>query len=203
MQIKLLEGPMGLDSALVGLGLNYYLTSPCESIEDFYSEDGLKERISKVACRLASRGNGENKWLRAVYYSWLVEAPRFLWAEIDTYKISTVAQSESTMRLSSIAKGWHFSDDDFEGGYMDSFVLSKLNILLDTFRANPKDTDLLLKLKSALPESFLQRRVWSCSLAVMQNVWRQRRAHRLPMWHTVCDAFVEATPEWLREAVYG
>ena len=85
---------------------------------------------------------------------------------------------------------------------MNSFVLSKLNILLDTFRVNPKDTDLLLKLKFALPESFLQRRVWSCSLAVMQNVWKQRHNHRLPQWHTVCDAFVEATPSWLREAVY-
>jgi hypothetical protein len=118
-----------------------------------------------------------------------------------TYGVGTVAQSESTMRI--LAMGRSFEPADFEGHEVDSFVLSKLNILLDTLRANPKATDLLVKLKSALPESFLQRRVWSCSLAVMQNVHRQRRNHRLPMWHTVCDAFVEATPEWLREAVYG
>jgi len=198
MEIKLLEGPMGLDSALAGLGLNYYLTSSYERWQDVPTEE--QERIKRVACRLAPKGNGENKFLRAIHYSWLIRAPRFWWQEMDTYKVGTVTQSESTMRV--LAMGRSFEPRDFEGD-IDPWVLQKLNILLDCLRANPKATDLLLQIKGRLPESFLQRRVWSCSLAVMQNVHRQRRNHRLPMWHTVCDAFVEATPDWLREAVYN
>jgi len=198
MEIKLLEGPMGLEASLLGLGLNFFLTSGCERWQDVPTEE--QGRIERVACVLAPKGNGENKFLRAIHYAWSIRAPRYWWQEMATYGVGTVTQSESTMRI--LAMGRSFQPSDFEGREVDSFVLSKLNILLDTLRANPKATDLLVKLKSALPESFLQRRVWSCSLAVMQNVWRQRRNHRLPMWHTVCDAFVEATPEWLREAVY-
>ena len=199
MEIKLLEGPMGLESSLLGLGLNFFLTSGYQRWADVPAEE--QKRIKRVACNLASKGGSEGKWMRSVYYSWSIHAPRFWWCEMDTYKVGTVAQSESTMRI--LAMGRSFEPADFECNEVDSFVLSKLNILLDTLRANPKDSDLLLKLKSALPESFLQRRVWSCNLAVMQNVWKQRKAHRLPMWHQVCEAFEMATPEWLREAVYG
>lgn len=198
MEIKLLEGPMGLDSALMGLGLNFFLTSGNEHWADVPAEE--QERIKRVACNLAPKGGSEAKWLRSVYYTWSIRAPRFWWTEMDTYKIGTVAQSESTMRV--LAMGRSFEPADFEGHEVDSFVMAKLNVLLDTLRANPKATDLLVKLKSALPESFLQRRIWSASLAVMQNVWRQRKAHRLPMWHEVCRAFEEACPEWLRGSVF-
>ena len=188
---------MGLESALLGIGLNFFLTSGYERWQDVPYEE--QERIKRVACKLAAKGNGENKWLRAVYYTWSIKAPRFLWAEMDTYKVGTVAQSESTMRV--LAMGRSFQPSDFEGE-VDSWVMAKLNILLDCLRTHPKDTHYLMELKNRLPESFLQRRVWSCSLAVMQNVWRQRRNHRLELWHTVCDAFVEATPSWLR-TMYG
>lgn len=197
MKIELLEGPMGMDASLMGLGLNYFLTSSYERWKDVPAEE--QERIKKVACKLATKGGSEGKWMRAVYYTWSVKAPRFWWAEMDTYKVGTVAQSESTMRVLSMGRS--FQPSDFEGE-IDGFVLAKLNILLDCLRNHPKGTHYLLELKGRLPESFLQRRVWSCSLAVMQNVYRQRKAHRLPMWHTVCDAFVEATPEWLRGSVF-
>ena len=197
MEIKLLEGPMGLDSALAGLGLNYYLTSGYESWADVPAEE--QDRIKRVACTLASKGNGENKFLRAIHYAWSIRAPRYWFQELATYGVGTVTQSESTMRI--LAMGRSFQPKDFEGE-IDGFVLAKLNILLDCLRTHPKDTHYLMELKNRLPESFLQRRIWSCSLAVMQNVHRQRRNHRLPQWHTVCEAFVEATPSWLREAVY-
>jgi len=198
MEIKLLEGPMGIDSSLLGLGLNFFLTSGYERWADVPAEE--QERIKKVACRLAPKGNGENKFLRAIHYSWLIRAPRYWFQELATYGVGTVTQSESTMRI--LAMGRSFQPSDFEGE-VDSWVMAKLNILLDCLRNHPKDTHYLMELKQRLPESFLQRRVWSCSLAVMQNVYRQRRDHRLPLWHTVCDAFVEATPIWLREAVYN
>jgi hypothetical protein len=197
MEIKLLEGPMGLDSALMGLGLNFFLTSGYSCWADVPAEE--HERIRKVACRLAPKGNGENKFLRAIHYSWLIRAPRYWFQELATYGVGTVTQSESTMRI--LAMGRSFEPRDFEGE-VDPWVLAKLNILLDCLRANPKATDLLLQIKGRLPESFLQRRVWSCSLAVMQNVAMQRRQHRLPLWHDVCRAFAEATPSWLRESVY-
>ena len=198
MQIRLLEGPMGLDSALMGLGLNFFLTSGYDRWADIPAEE--QERIKRVACNLAPKGGSEGKWMRSVYYTWSIRAPRFWWSEMDTYKIGTVAQSESTMRIASMRRRFEYFD--FESKSTDNLTLVHLNTLLDLYRDNPKDTELLVDIKSALPESFLQRRVWSCNLAVMQNVWRQRKGHRLPMWKPVCEAFVEACPEWLRDAVF-
>lgn len=194
MEISLLEGPMGLDSALFGLGLNYMLTSSCRTWADVPAD--VQERIRKATCRLAPRGNGENKFLRAVHYAWSIRAPRFWWQEMATYGVGTVTQSESTMRIASL--GRMFQPGDFEDGALPG----ELNMLLAEYRRT-KDAAVLLALKMRLPESFLQRRVWSASLAVMQNVWRQRRNHRLELWHRVCDAFVEAAPEWLRDAVFA
>ena len=197
MEIVLLEGPMGLDSSLLGIGLNFFLTSGYKNWSEVPEEE--QNRIRKVACKLATKGGSEGKWMRSTYFSWSIRAPRYWWQEMATYGVGTVTQSESTMRI--LAMGRSFEPSDFEGE-VDGWTLSKLNILLDCLRASPQATDLLLQIKGRLPESFLQRRVWSCSLAVMQNVWRQRRNHRLPMWHTACGAFMEACPEWLRGGVF-
>lgn len=197
MEINLLEGPMGMDSALLGLGLNYFITSEAKTWDDVPPAE--KNRIKGVAAKLACRGGGEDKWIRAVYYSWSIRAPRFFFQELDTYKIGTVAQSESSMRIASLGRS--LEQKDFEGE-VPPYVLGRLNGLVEWYKMT-KNQDAFLKFKSALPEGFLQRRIWSCSLAVMKNVWGQRRRHRLPMWHTVCDAFVEATPSWLRDAIYG
>ena len=98
MEIKLLEGPMGLDSALMGLGLNFFLTSGYERWVDVPAEE--QERIKKVACRLAPKGGSEAKWTRAVYYTWSIRAPRFWWQEMDTYRVGTDRlSSESTMHI--------------------------------------------------------------------------------------------------------
>ena len=59
------------------------------------------------------------------------------------------------------------------------------------------DPKLFFELKNALPGGFLQRRIWTLNLANMKNIHRQRKNHRLPQWHAVCDAFVEATPDFL------
>ena len=199
MQIKLLAGPMGMEEALFGIGLCYNLTSPYERWEDVPEE--MQERLKKVGAKLATKGAGEDKWLRMCSYIWDVTAPRFWWIEADTFKVSTVAQSQSTMRVLSMGRS--FEPSDFENKAVDNWTLARLNILLDCLRANPKDTDLLLQIKSTLPESFLQRRVWSMNLAVMKNIWAQRHQHRLPQWHQVCDAFVEATPDFLRGMYHG
>ena len=194
MEIKLLAGPLGMNEAIFGIGLCYNLTSPYERWEDVPEE--TQERLKKVAAKLARMGAGEDKWLRMCSFIWDVTAPRFWWVEADTFKVSTVAQSQSTMRLLSMGRS--FEPADFEDREVDGWTLSKLNILLDCLRANPKATDLLLQIKQKLPEGFLQRRVWHMNLAVMKNIWAQRHQHRLPQWRTFCDAVVEATPDFLR-----
>ena len=191
MEIKMLCSA-GLSEALFGIGLSFGLTSgePCWGA----LTDGMQERLKEIASRLCEKGAGEDKFLRQVQYWFDVRAPRYWWCEADTYKVGTTAQSESTMHRIT---GRPLTQEDFEEP-VDFRVLMNLNGLIEQFNATKGDRKIFLKLKNALPEGYLQRRIWSVNLANMKNIYAQRVKHRLPQWHEVCKAFVKATPEFLR-----
>lgn len=183
----------GLQEALFGIGLSYGITSDVEDVA-FLPYD-KSERLKEIASKLCKAGAGEDKFLRQAVCWWDVRAPRYWWAEADTFKVGTVAQSESTMHTIMRRP---LSQDDFEEPVAEC-VLEELNHYIDVL-AKSKETDrgMFLTLKNALPEGFLQRRIWTLNLANMKNIYRQRINHRLPQWHTVCYAFRDATPEFLR-----
>lgn len=190
MKIELMH-TQGIEPALMGVGLSYGLTSEYSYLR-FVPEE-TKNRLVQIAGNLAKKGGGEDKFLRQIIYWWDVKAPRFWWCEADTYKVATVAQSESTMHTIMHRE---LTQDDFEYE-IPPFELGHLNGLIEGYRLT-KNEEAFLKLKNLLPEGFLQRRIWMLSLANMKNIYHQRRNHRLPQWKQICEAFVEATPMWLR-----
>ena len=162
----------GYRPALFGLGFSYGLTS-----DYYFFETGWREqiyaRLCRVSQRCAQRGNGEEKFLRMIQIWADVTAPRFWWAEFDTYKVGTVSLSESTMH--TLGKR-PLEQEDFEGRL--PFVLLAL---LNARTCTPGYT--IEAKKELLPESFLQRRIVNFNYAVFANMIRQRRNHRLPQWH--------------------
>ena len=190
MEIRLMRAE-GLSEALFGIGLSYGITS------DYVCWDAVPfdkvERLKKTASVLCRKGGGEDKFLRQIMFWWDVTAPRYWWAEADTYKVATTAQSESTMH--TIMKR-PLEERDFEYSVPGS-VRNSLNRMYLEY-SETKDERVFFELKNVLPEGFLQRRIWTLNLATMKNIYRQRKNHRLPQWRQVCEAFVEATPEFLR-----
>lgn len=191
MEIKMLCSA-GLAEALFGIGLSFGLTSgePCWGA----LTDGMQERLKEIASRLCRKGGGEDKFLRQIAFWWDVTAPRYWWCEADTYKVATAAQSESTMHRIT---GRPLDQKDFEEP-VDFRVLMNLNGFIEKFNESKGDQKIFLKLKNALPEGYLQRRIWTLNLANMKNIYAQRKHHRLLQWQRVCEAFVEATPKFLR-----
>ena len=189
MEIRLMRME-GLPEALFGIGLSYGLTSEYEGWDDVPFDKRMK--LQEIASRLCKAGAGDDKFLRQIMFWWDVRAPRYWWAEADTYKVATTAQSESTMH--PVMKR-PLEERDFEYSVSGS-VRNSLNRMFLEY-SETKDERVFLELKNALPEGFLQRRIWTLSLANMKNIHRQRKNHRLPQWHAVCDAFVEATPDFL------
>ena len=181
----------GVSQSLLGLGLSYGFTSIYDKWEDV--PEGEQTRITIIAQRLAGNGGGEDKFLRMVQYWWSVQAPRYWWSEADTFKISTTAQSESTMHTIMHRE---LMQEDFEKPISYPY-LYHLNLLIKKYKET-KDKELFFQLKNDLPEGFLQRRIWQLSLAQMLNIYKQRKSHRLEEWHVVCDAFVEHAPEFLK-----
>jgi len=144
------------------------------------------KNMPKLALKLAFMDGGHNKFLEAMYLWLEVRAPRYWWQEADTFRLAS-KQSESTMHtLINEIKNFEIGDlnrqspeaafikANFETG---SIGMEQFNTLIQ----HAKDGDLVL-CKAALPEGFLQRRLWVINYKCFRNIILQRRTHRLPHW---------------------
>lgn len=190
MKIELID-MYGIEPALFGIGLSHGLTSGYEDFASLTPE--LRQRLYGVAEKLCAKDGGHNKFLRQIMFWWDATFPRYLWQEVDQYRVGVTTQSESTMHT---IMSRDLTQEDFEDPIHPG-ALEVLNLLIGDYKKS-KNGHLFMQLKNDLPEGFLQRRVWSLSLAQMKNIYHQRRNHRLPQWKMICDAFVENTPMWLR-----
>ena len=139
------------------------------------------EKVADVAVQLAPKDYGHNKVIESIYI-WLdVTAPRYWWQEADTYRISS-KQSDSTMHTIHkrlLTKG------DFEG-VITSELLNVINGYVSRYR-DDRSVEKLVELKNALPEGFLQRRIWVMNYKCLRNILIQRTTHRLPQWKYFCE----------------
>ena len=158
----------GIDRALRGLARSY--GSPLE-------------KMHHRAIALAPLDKGHNKFLRQIQVWCEVEAPRFWWAEFDTYKVGTTAQSDSTMH--TLSKGY-LSQENFELTIMDC-TLENLNDLI-AVKAN------IEHLKNELPEGFIQGRTLNLNYAVLREITLQRYNHKLPQWQFFLKELLTSIP---------
>lgn len=164
MDIKILK-EAGYEEAILGLSL---------------SKNATIERTKEVVLKLSSKDGGHNKVLESIYI-WLdVNAPRYWWQEADTYRLST-KQSSSTMH--TIQKRF-LTQDDFEEP-ISTPSLNQLNCFVKSYQKSENIHD-LVTLKNALPEGFLQRRIWVMNYKCLRNILLQRKSHRLPQWKMFC-----------------
>ena len=171
----------------------------------------------ELACKLIKAGT-EHRKLQIVV-NFVIEAPRYVWQEIDTYKVATVRNSCSTMH-----KLGHrpLTVEDFIDGEVLPDTLRELNRLGQEYRdGGKKDYDLVRKMKRYLPEGFLQRAGYHMNYETAMSMFRQRKGHRLSEWRwtggvnivdgrqSICDwifslpfmeAFLDAAGEIARPA---
>jgi len=166
----------GYQEALLGLSLSY---------------DQPIDRMPDVACKLAGRDNGENKFLESIAV-WLdVTAPRYWWQQFDTYRVGVTKQSASTMHTLLRRP---LTQDDFEGG-LSHETLQRLNWLI-----GKRDLEAV---KRELPEGFRQRRIVCTNYKALRHMSAQRHDHRLREWHFFCEAALSQVehPEFLADVV--
>jgi hypothetical protein len=168
----------GYEEAALGFSLSYNATI---------------DRAKEIMPRYAFGVPGENKFLESMYIWWDITAPRFWWQEADTYRLST-KQSESTMHTLSKKP---FSNDMFEYA-LDHIELDNINVRLTLYREKWITLD---QFKSYLPEGFLQRRIWCMNYKCLQNVYNQRKNHKLPQWQKFCQEVLDLIiyPEFIKK----
>lgn len=184
MKVTILE-EAGHDLALRGMAYSY----KDRAIDPDSWWETQRERALKRAPLLAPMDAGHNKFLRQIELWMDIEACRAWWSEFDTYKVGTVANSESTMHTLSKRPPTQL---DFEEGtdfeVVDAFSRVWLKAKGD-----------VTTLKMNLPEGFLQRRMVTMNYGVLRNVIDQREGHRLKWWGVFIDAVRQqvAHPEYL------
>lgn len=168
-------------------------TGNTAAFEFFIGENDLK-----LAESLAKAGSDHRKYLRQIFVSVDITAPLYWWKEYDTYKVGTVANSESTMHTIH-KKPFVEEDFSFERCVDElivlrgiDFVMNLLNTLRDKY-LETNDKAYWESIIQILPESFNQMRTCTLNYENLMNIWHARRNHKLTEWHVMCD-WIESLP---------
>lgn len=151
-----------------------------------------------LAKKLIKAGTEHRKFLRLIHVSCFITLPRYIWQELDTYKVSTVRMSCSTMHKLGMQD---LTVYDFEDNCVLPETLRLLNSLGKSYRET-KSVTLLREMKQILPEGFLQSAIWDGNYETLMNMYHQRKNHRMSEWsgeEGICK-WIENLPmmnEWL------
>ena len=154
--------------------------------------------------RLFIGGTEHRKFMRMIHVSMDVTAPLYWWKEYDTYKVSTVANSCSTMHK---IHSKEFTLDDFSTDHLCELSIADLNRTIETLNKcrqlfiETKDKKYWWQMIQLLPSSYNQRRTLDFNYETAVQIIRQRTGHKLDEWHK----FVEVLSDlpYMREIRNG
>lgn len=146
--------------------------------------------IKKLLIRNDEYGEAERKFLRQIMVSMDIEASLKMWAQIDTYKIGTTRNSESTMH--SINK-MELTNRNFERP-MNSEHLNFINEQISIYN---EATDEQVKrmsfevIDANLPAGYLLESHWTANYEVLRKIYNQRKNHKMYYWKEFCNYIKE------------
>lgn len=157
--------------------------------------------------QLAGAGASHAKYRRYINVTVDITAPLYWWKEFDTYKIGTVANSESTMHtlvnrpltLEDFAVDYVKEDDDSIAHFLD--IVYHINDLRDEYIVLKDSGDdkyarrTWYQIIQFLPSSFLQKRTVQLNYEVLAHIWKDRKNHKLDEWREgFCQEFIKKLP---------
>lgn len=162
-----------------------------------FETDTMGENDLKLAKQLVKAGTDHSKFMRMITVTCDITAPRYWWAEFDTYKVGTVRNSCSTMH--TIHKE-PFTAKDFSFdkrtvvvfGNEAGEILKLLNKVRDLY-LKTNDKSYWRTLIQLLPQSYNQRATVQLNYQVLRNMYHARKNHKLDEWKIFCK-WVEKLP---------
>ncbi len=170
-------------------------------MDSYYDEAGaycLGPNDLDLAKRLRKAGSDHRKFIRQIFVSVDITAPLYWWKEYDTYKVSTVANSTSTMhKIHSKA----FSIEDFSCDHMTDGTKTFMYTIVDQLEMirlrflETKNKGDWYDMIQLLPSSYNQMRTCTFNYETLINIYHSRKNHKLSEWHEFCD--------WIKTLPYG
>lgn len=170
----------------------------------FYYIIGKKD-LELAQKLIRAGGDDDAKFMRMIHVQADVNAPLYWWKEYDTYKVSTVANSESTMH--TIHKREFdirdFSSDmllddytidvdwDLEGTTPELLLHDTIDMLNELRRLylkavedkeSVKAKDYWYNMIQLLPTSYMQKRTIDLNYQTLRRIYFARRKHKLKEW---------------------
>lgn len=154
-----------------------------------------------LAQRMISAGTDESKFMRQIFVSMDITAPLYWWKEADTYKVSTVSNSCSTMHKidSSEITEKNYSFDPEPDEKLTDLPLDDYIRIYDMIKRTVKEVEWLRKkyketgdkrywrlLIQMNPDGWLQKRTWTGNYQNLRNQYFARRNHKLVEWKEYC-----------------
>lgn len=167
---------------------------------------------------LRNAGTDHRKFMRMITVYCDITAPLYWWKEFDTYKVSTVANSCSTMHKIH-DKAFELTDFSYEH-IIDSVdikneffketeirleeinkvspwdllrhSIATLNFCREKY-LETKDKKYWWQMIQLLPSSYNQKRTVMLNYEVLANIYKSRRNHKLDEWVDFCE-WIESLP---------
>lgn len=156
-----------------------------------------------LMAKLAKSGDSHAKFLRYLTVTFDITAPRYWWAEFDTYKVGTVRNSCSTMHTITRTpfNRQMFSFEHLKEKSLETLdgLIETLNFLRDQYNlkkeSSPQEAkDLWYQIIQLLPASFNQKATILLNYQVLRHIFVDRRNHKLTEWHEFCR-WIEELPQ--------
>lgn len=190
----------GWEAAIRGMRNSF---NSWDKSDSCYNADSGKYEVGpadiELMDRLSRSGPSHAKFLRYINVTLDITAPRYWWAEMDTYKVGTVRNSCSTMHK---VQAKEFERADFSCEHLDEESLAALDTLIsvmnrarDRFNNCGRNKDDWWQMIQLLPASLNQKATVQLNYQVLQNIYFTRKDHRLDEWHTFC--------RWIEELPYS
>lgn len=181
---------MNLENAMRGARNPMNSWGRMDSYYDENHEYVLGPNDLDLAKRLRKAGSDHRKYIRQIFVSVDITAPLYWWKEYDTYKVSTVANSTSTMHK---IHSKPFERADFSCDHMTEETLSFMDTVIAQLEmtrqkyVETKDKAHWYDLIQLLPSSYNQMRTCTMNYETLINIYFARCNHKLAEWHEFCD----------------
>lgn len=162
----------------------------CPRYGDFHHDIFcIGENDLKLMKTLSKAGTDHSKYLRMINVTFDLTAPLYFLKEWDTYKVSTVSNSCSTMHKIHEKE---FTLDDFNHEHLTdvsldvlNYIITNLNNCRELFLAS-KDKLWWWQMIQLLPSSYNQKRTVQLNYQVLKNMYHARKNHKLDEWREFC-----------------
>ncbi len=193
----------GLDSSIFRSGYSMRKTAPTpQEFQDAVSEiqqcrlagDLTNPHIKRAIRLSAIQEGGHDQFLSGIIVNFDLTLSNKAWVEAERYTFLNFISSMSTMHRVA-----HFQIADCCNAYTSKAQVAEAQRLQDVYNsmdetANPDEKKrAYLELLYNLPSGFELMAGMTTNYRCLKNIYAQRRNHRLPDWHVVCD-WIETLP---------